>query len=87
MSNTWDLNNPLHAEAALTYLYSLPDDDADSDTECDEGSKDELAALDNLSIRTFEVEENAQENEAAEEVLPPSLPIPEEVDKHWRMGK
>lgn len=41
----WNLDDPKQAEAALQYLYSLPDDEVNSEAEQDEDAVEELGEL------------------------------------------
>ncbi|KAF2897258.1 hypothetical protein ILUMI_08916 [Ignelater luminosus] len=42
----WDLTLPKQAEEALDYYLSLPNDDLNSETECDSDAEEELNGLD-----------------------------------------
>lgn len=41
----WDLSDPNQAEAALQYLYSLPDNEMDSENDEDDEAEEELQSL------------------------------------------
>ncbi|KAK4873467.1 hypothetical protein RN001_015496 [Aquatica leii] len=48
----WDLENPLHRQNALEYLYSLPNDEENSDEEPDDDANEEMDILESIDSNT-----------------------------------
>jgi len=48
----WDLENPQHREQALQYLYSLPDNEENSDEDADDSANEEIDILENIDSST-----------------------------------
>lgn len=71
MTAKWNVNDPSQREAALQFLYSLPDDDANSDVEADDGAYEELVILDNTNIVNTVSGETLQTDGDNNEITPP----------------